>query len=71
MEFVRQQVEKWRQQDVIEMVDQKPACVSPLTVVERKTEQGGVKRRLCWDGSRHVNKALKVEKVSLAHLQAA
>jgi hypothetical protein len=71
MAFVRQQVEKWRQQGIIEMVDQKPACVSPLTVVERKTEQGGTKRRLCWDGSRHVNKALKVEKVSLAHLQVA
>jgi hypothetical protein len=60
MVFVRQQVEKWRQQGIIEMVDQKPACVSPLTVVERVTEQGGVKRCLCWDGSRHVNKALKV-----------
>jgi hypothetical protein len=30
-----------------------------------------VKRRLCWDGSRFLNALLKVNKVKLAHLQAA
>jgi len=71
MKFVRQQVQEWNQAGIVEIVSTKPDCVSPLTVVERHTGNGEIKRRLCWDGSRHVNKALKVNKVTLAHLQVA
>ena len=56
---------------VIEFTKLKPECVSPLTVAKKTMPDGSKKLRLCWDGSRCVNLALKKQKVTLSHLQKA
>ena len=71
MEFVRETVQKWERQGVVKFVKQKPQIVSPLSVVERQQASGISKKRLCWDGSRCINKLLKKQRVTLAHLQKA
>ena len=71
MGFVRQAIEELREQGVVEFVTTKPTCVSPLTVSEKVKPDGTVKRRLCWDGSRCVNLALKAQTVTLSSLQKA
>jgi hypothetical protein len=71
MEFVRKNVADLKSTGVIQFVDEKPWCVSPLTVSEKIESDGGKKLRLCWDGSRCVNLCLKEQKVTLAHLQRA
>ncbi len=71
MEYVRATVEEWEQQGVIRFVKEKPHCVSPLSVIERISTEGKVKRRLCWDGSRCVNNHLEKSSVKLDHLQIA
>ena len=45
--------------------------MSPLTVSTRIGNDGAVKKRLCWDGSRCVNTYVKEQKVTLLHLQRA
>ena len=71
MEFVRQEIQNLVAQGVVEIVKQKPHCVSPLTVAVRERSDGQVKKRLCWDGSRHINLLLKEQKVNLSHLGVA
>ena len=71
MQFVRQEVQSLVEQGVVEIVKQKPLCVSPLTVAIREKSDGQVKRRLCWDGSRHINLRLQEQKVNLSHLGVA
>jgi hypothetical protein len=70
MSFVRQSVADLKEMGVIRFVDKKPHCVSPLTVSTRIGKDGLFKKRLCWDGSRCVNKCVK-EQVTLSHLQRA
>ena len=70
-EFVQRSVSELRTAGIIEFVDEKPWCVSPLTVAEKIEPDGSEKLRLCWDGSRCVNLCLKEQKVTLAHLQRA
>jgi hypothetical protein len=71
MGFVRQAVAELEAEGVIEFVKTKPTCVSPLTVSEKVKPDGTIKRRLCWDGSRCVNLALRKQRVTLSHLQKA
>jgi len=71
MEFVRNTVRKWADQGVVKILKEKPNFVSPLTVAARHCIDGSIKKRLCWDGSRCVNKLLAQESVSLSHLQNA
>ena len=71
MEFVRAMAKEWAKVGIITITDEKPFCVSPLTVVEKTNEQGIIKRRLCLDLSRHVNLCLQQQQVTLAHLQRA
>ncbi len=71
MDYVRATVEEWEQQGVVRFVETKPHCVSPLSVIERITSDGKIKRRLCWDGSRCVNNHLEKSSVKLDHLQIA
>lgn len=71
MDFVRQSVKELKLAGIVKFVDDKPWCVSPLTVSERIEPDGSKKLRLCWDGSRCVNLCLKEQKVTLAHLQRA
>ena len=59
MQFVRQEVQSLVEQGVVEIVKQKPLCVSPLTVAIREKSDGQVKKWLFWDGSRHINLLLK------------
>jgi hypothetical protein len=71
MEFVRKQIEEWAESGVVSITTSKPICVSPLTVVTRTDSKGNKKKRLCWDGSRHVNTCIQDQKVTLASLQRA
>ena len=71
MQFVRETVYELKEAGVIEFTKLKPECVSPLTVAEKTMPDGSKKLRLCWDGSRCVNLALKKQKVTLSHLQKA
>ena len=71
MKFVRETVLKMEEQGIVQLVDAKPHCISPLTVVSKVCPSGVKKLRLCWDGSRCVNEYLKEQKVTLAHLQRA
>jgi hypothetical protein len=56
---------------VVQFVDEKPHCVSPLTVSYKTGRDGTIKKRLCLDGSRCINKCLKEQKVTLSHFQRA
>ena len=69
--FVRETVMQMAKEGIVKLVREKPHCVSPLTVVAKKAPSGTIKLRLCWDGSRCVNKYLKEQKVCLAHFQRA
>ena len=71
MQFVRETVYELKEAGVVEFTTQKPECVSPLTVSEKTKPDGSKKLRLCWDGSRCVNLALKKQTVTLSHLQKA
>lgn len=71
IEFVQQAVEELQRAGVVQFVEEKPRCVSPLTVAEKLEPDGSTKLRLCWDGSRCVNLELFEQKVTLAHLQRA
>ncbi len=53
---------------VIKFTNEKPHCVSPLTF-SYKTGRGSIKKRLCLDGSRCINKYIKEQKVTLSHFQ--
>ena len=71
MEFAWQQMLDWEGKGVVRRPKQKPRCVSPLTVSSRKMEEEEIKRRLCLDLSRHINKLLKKEVVRLSNLDKA
>ena len=66
--FVQAEMEKLQMQGVVKQVHEKPHCISPLTVATKTLSDGRVKKRLCWDGSRHINPLLKKEKVNLSRL---
>ena len=59
MQFVRETVYELKEAGVIEFTKLKPEYVSPLTVAEKTMPDGSKKLRICWDGSRCVNLALK------------
>lgn len=69
MPFVIQAVAELQKRGVIEFRDEKPLCVSPLTVSKKFGRDGITKNRLCWDGSRCVNLYVKEQKVVLSHLR--
>ena len=71
MPFVRQAVTELKEKGIVEFVDEQPHCVSPLTVTKKAGNDGSIKKRLCWDGSRCVNTCIKEQKVTLAHFQRA
>ena len=70
-EFVLKAINDLKNLGVIAFTDSKPYCVSPLTVSLKTGRDGKIKKRLCWDGSRCVNKYIKEQKVTLSHLQRA
>ena len=70
MEFVRKTVRELQEKGVVKFVEEKPKCVSPLTVAEQD-KPGGKKLRLCLDASRCVNPLLQTQKVTLSHLSKA
>lgn len=71
MGFVQQAVAELRRQGVIQFTDEKPHCVSPLTVAKKMNDDGVLKNRLCLDLSRCVNLCVKEQRVALSHLQRA
>ena len=64
MGFVRQSVNELKSAGIVKFVEEKPWCVSPLTVSEKIEPDGTKKLRLCWDGSRCVNLCLKEQKLT-------
>jgi hypothetical protein len=56
---------------VIKFTNEKPHCVSPLSVSYKTGKDGSVKKRLCLDGSRCIKKCIKEQKVTLSHFQRA
>ncbi len=66
MAFVCETVHKWEKSNFVERQKVRPVCVSPLTVSTRTLADGKVKRRLCWDGSRCVNKCLRREAFAMS-----
>ena len=69
--FVNNAINDLYRLGIIAFSDVKPHCVSPLTVSLKTGRDGLTKKRLCWDGSRCVNKYLRKQKVTLSHLQRA
>jgi len=68
MEFVRETVEELERLGIVRFTDEKPHCVSPLSIAEKAEGNGKKKLRLVWDGSRCINPILDKQKVTLAHL---
>ena len=71
MSIVRGILREMIAKEVLEVVDQKPVCVNPLGLVSKQEENGELKHRLVWDGSRHINTFLRPVHVRLAHLEKA
>ena len=71
MDFVMATVAELRKQGVIHFTEDKPHCVSPLTVAKKMGSEGIMKNRLCLDLSRCVNLCIKDQQVTLSHLQRA
>ena len=69
--FVCDQLDAMCSAGIICQVAVKPFCVYPLTVASRELPDGSQKLRLCFDGSRHVNRLLKPMKVKLSHFPKA
>lgn len=69
--FVKEAVAELERLGTIKYVYEKPHCVSPLSVTKKIGSDGSVKKRLCWDGLRCVNKYIKEQKVTLSHFQRA
>ena len=67
---VREIVFEMIESQIVEKMEQKPLCVSPLGLVS-KLKDGKMKHRLVWDASRHLNLILEKQKVKLAHLDKA
>ena len=63
-DFVYQAVSDPKKTKVVEFVSEKPYCVSPLSVSYKIGCDGSVKKRLCLDGSRCINKYIKQQKVT-------
>jgi len=71
MSFVLQAVEDLRRLGVIKFLDEKPHCVSPLSVSRKTGSDGAIKKRLCFDASRCVNRCIAEQSVTLSHFQRA
>ena len=69
--FVTDQLNAMCSAGILSQVSKKPTCVSPLTVASRILPDGSEKLRLCFDGSRHVNRFLKPLNVKLSHFPKA
>ena len=69
--FVRETVQKYQSRGVVLQVENKPKCVSPLTVSLRHMPMEELKKRLCLDLSRWINLALLKEAVTLPSLDKA
>jgi len=57
--------------NVVEVVKEKPWCVSSLVLVSKVKEDGSMKHKLVSDGSRHVNGFIQELPVKLNHLEKA
>jgi hypothetical protein len=62
---------KMAKKGIVQLMEEKPDCVSPLLVVAKKGPMGTQKLSLRWDGLGCVNKYCREQKVSLAHFQRA
>ncbi len=71
MQEVRKQMEEMIRKGIVKIVPDPPYCINPLGMVSKTQEDGTIKHRLVWDGSRHVNKHLAALHVRLAHLERA
>ena len=71
LQFVREKVAAWEADGHVEKLAQKATCNSPLTVVDKVDPVSGkVKKRLCLDMSRHVNRFLNKHHTNFDDLTA-
>ena len=71
MNFVVSEVNRLVSSGAVCRLKNRAHCSSPLTVASRVKEDGSVKHRLCWDGSRHVNQYIGNEHLKFADLSVA
>ena len=64
MTFTYETVLELKNSEVVKFTNEKPHCVSPLTVSYKTGRDGSIKKRLCLDGSRCINKCIKEQKVT-------
>ena len=69
-EKVREIVLEMIELGIVQRLDYKPTCISPLGLVS-KLKDGKMKHRLVWDASRHLNLISEKQKVKLTHLEKA
>jgi hypothetical protein len=69
--FVSDEIHKLVASGALKKVSAQPHCVSPLSVAERVYPNGSVKLRLCWDGSRGVNRYVRQETLHFSSLGEA
>ena len=71
MEVVKKKVAVWLKEGHVEKLPAKATCNSPLTVSDKlDVDTGKVKKRVCLDLSRHVNKFLKKHSTNFEDLAA-
>lgn len=71
MTFTYETILDLKNSGVIKFTNEKPLCVSPLTVSYKNGRDGSINKRLCLDGSQCINKCIKEQKVTLSHFQRA
>ena len=69
MDYVREAVRDMVKKRSVTKLNKKPHCVNPLTVSLREIVPGNIKKRLCLDLSRWVNKFIKKESTKLTGLE--
>ena len=69
MEYVREAVKDMMKKKLVTKLEKKPHCVNPLTVSLRDMAPGQMKKRLCLDLSRWINKFIKKESTKLTGLE--
>ncbi len=70
-ELVCQMMREMIRSKVVQVVTKRPHCVSPLGLVSKAQQDGTLKHRIVWDGSRHINNHLQIPAVRLTHLEKA
>lgn len=70
-EFVSKEIQHLVSTGVLKQTNSPSYCTSPLTVATKTLPDGRLKHRLCWDGSRSVNRYIQDEHLHFSSLADA